>query len=71
MLDRNGEADLFDRPLQATQVGAADELAAAASLVMGQGGEGRPVVLIRGFEHSSGNGAARDLVRPPEIDLFR
>ena len=71
LLDLNGEPDLFDRPLQSTQVGLADELAATASLVMGQGGEGRPVVLIRGLERGHGSGSAADLVRPRDQDLFR
>ncbi len=71
LLDLNGTPDLFDRPLQSTQVGLADELAAAASLVMGQANEGRPVILIRGLSASRGNGSAADLVRPREQDLFR
>jgi coenzyme F420-0:L-glutamate ligase/coenzyme F420-1:gamma-L-glutamate ligase len=71
LLDLNGEADLFGRPLQATQIGVADELAAAASLIMGQAGEGRPAVLIRGFKHASGDGTATDLIRPAALDLFR
>ena len=71
LLDLNGEPDLFDRPLQATQVGLADELAATASLVMGQGSEGRPAVLIRGLEQGRGLGSAADLVRSRDEDLFR
>jgi coenzyme F420-0:L-glutamate ligase/coenzyme F420-1:gamma-L-glutamate ligase len=71
LLDLNGEPDLFDRPLQSTQVGLADELAATASLVMGQGREGRPVVLIRGVTWGQGNGRAADLVRARDQDLFR
>ena len=71
LLDLNGEPDLFDRPLQSTQIGLADELAATASLVMGQGREGRPVVLIRGLERGHGDGTAADLVRPRDQDLFR
>lgn len=71
LLDLNGRPDLFDRPLQATQVGLADELAAAASLLMGQADEGRPVVLVRGLSFGTGDGAAADLVRPREQDLFR
>lgn len=71
LLDLTGRADLFQRPLQTTQIGLADELAAAASLVMGQAGEGRPAVLIRGFEHPSGDGTAGDLIRPAALDLFR
>jgi len=71
LLDLNGAPDLFDRPLQSTQVGLADELAATASLMMGQGSEGRPVVLIRGLEFGHGDGSAAELVRPREQDLFR
>jgi len=74
--DLNGTPDLFGRPLQASQVGLADELAATASLVMGQANEGRPVVLIRGLAQSvtgvdTGDGDAGDLIRPREQDLFR
>ncbi|MBT5050846.1 MAG: coenzyme F420-0:L-glutamate ligase [Rhodospirillaceae bacterium] len=71
LLDLNGRPDLFDRPLQSTQVGLADELAAAASLVMGQADEGRPAVLIRGLAGGRGEGTAADLVRPRDQDLFR
>lgn len=71
LLNLNGRPDLFDRPLQATQVGLADELASAASVVMGQAGEGRPVVHIRGFRAASGQGNAKDLIRAEEQDLFR
>lgn len=71
LLDLNGRPDLFDRPLQSTQVGIADELAAAASLVMGQADEGRPAVLIRGLAGGRGEGSAADLVRSKDQDLFR
>ena len=71
LLDLNGRPDLFDRPLQSTQVALADELAAAASLVMGQADEGRPAVLIRGLAGGRGEGTAADLVRPRDQDLFR
>jgi coenzyme F420-0:L-glutamate ligase/coenzyme F420-1:gamma-L-glutamate ligase len=69
--DLRGQPDLFGRPLRITQVGLADELAAAASLLMGQGAEGRPIVLIRGVQYDAGDGSAADLVRPRELDLFR
>ncbi len=71
LLDLNGKPDLFERPLQATQVGLADELASAASLVMGQADEGRPVVLIRGYKMQFSSGNAQDLIRAEEQDLFR
>ncbi len=67
----NGKPDLFDRPLQATEVGLADEIAAAASLAMGQADEGRPLVLLRGLPGGAGGGNATDLVRPRTRDLFR
>lgn len=71
LLDRRGEPDLFGRPLQVTMVGYADEIAAAASLLMGQASEGRPVVLVRGLVPAGPPGAAIDIVRPEAEDLFR
>jgi coenzyme F420-0:L-glutamate ligase / coenzyme F420-1:gamma-L-glutamate ligase len=71
LLDLRGQPDLFGRALRITQVGLADELAAAASLMMGQASEGTPIVLIRGLERSAQDGRAADLVRPKEMDLFR
>jgi coenzyme F420-0:L-glutamate ligase/coenzyme F420-1:gamma-L-glutamate ligase len=71
LLDLRGTPDLFGRPLETTEVGLADELAAAASLVMGQAGEGRPVVLVRGLGYGRRDGTARELVRAREKDLFR
>jgi coenzyme F420-0:L-glutamate ligase / coenzyme F420-1:gamma-L-glutamate ligase len=71
LLDLRGTPDLYGRPLETTEVGLADELAAAASLVMGQVGEGRPVVLARGLGYGRRDGTARELVRPREKDLFR
>jgi coenzyme F420-0:L-glutamate ligase/coenzyme F420-1:gamma-L-glutamate ligase len=68
--DLRGRLDLFGRPLIATEVGHADELAAAASLVQGQADEGTPVVLVRGLEAEAGSKAAA-LVRSAEDDLFR
>ena len=69
--DLRGEPDLFGRPLQVTTVGVADEVAAAASLLMGQAGEGTPVVLVRGLEYAPSRTGAAALVRPKEQDLFR
>lgn len=70
--DRRGESDLFGRELKATIVAVADEIAAAASLVIGEAAEGIPAVLVRGAVYEpSEEGAALDLLRPPEQDLFR
>lgn len=71
LLDMRGQPDLFGRRLQTTEVGIADELAAAASLVMGQAGEGRPVVIARGVPYERRDGNARELLRPRQMDLFR
>ena len=49
LVDFRGKPDLFGYKLRVTQVAAADELAAAASLIMGQADEGIPVVHVRGF----------------------
>jgi coenzyme F420-0:L-glutamate ligase/coenzyme F420-1:gamma-L-glutamate ligase len=71
LLDLRGTPDLFGRKLETTEVGLADELAAAASLVMGQAGEGCPVVLARGVRYGRRDGVAHELIRPREKDLFR
>jgi coenzyme F420-0:L-glutamate ligase/coenzyme F420-1:gamma-L-glutamate ligase len=71
LLDLRGTPDLFGRPLETTEVGLADELAAAASLVMGQAGEGTPVVLARGLRYGRRDGTASELIRVREKDLFR
>jgi coenzyme F420-0:L-glutamate ligase / coenzyme F420-1:gamma-L-glutamate ligase len=71
LLDLRGTPDLHGRGLQITEVGFADELAAAASALMGQAAEGRPVVLIRGVTVARREGSARELQRPRDQDLFR
>ena len=69
--DLRGQPDLFGFTLRITQVGVADELAAAASLAMGQAAEGTPVVHVRGFPYSLREGFLKELIRPKEQDLFR
>ena len=69
--DLRGRPDLFNFTLRITQVGAADELAAAASLVMGQAAEGTPVVHVRGFPYPLREGSLKELIRPKDQDLFR
>jgi len=71
LVDLRGEMDLFDYRLQVTQVAASDELAAGASLVMGQAREGTPVVLARGFPYSLREGSLSELIRSKKFDLFR
>ena len=69
--DRRGEPDLYGYQLQHTDIGLADEIAAAAGLLMGQAAEGMPVVLLRGLQLPAAEGKATDLVRPKEMDLYR
>ncbi len=71
VLDKRGDKDLFGYTLRVTVIGVADELAAAASLVMGQASEGLPVVHVRGFPYPLQEGSLKDLLRPREQDLFR
>jgi coenzyme F420-0:L-glutamate ligase / coenzyme F420-1:gamma-L-glutamate ligase len=71
VVDLRGRPDLFGFKLQITQVGAADELAAAASLVMGQGNESIPVVLARGFPYPLRDGSLKEVIRTKDEDLFR
>lgn len=66
-----GKPDLFNRPLEMTEVAVADELAAAASFLMGQADEGAPVVLIKGANLASSDQGSKALIRPKEFDLFR
>lgn len=70
--DLRGRPDLFGAILHATEVGFADELAAAAGLVLGQAAEGIPVAIIRGLHFPADESAcAANLVRPRELDLYR
>jgi coenzyme F420-0:L-glutamate ligase/coenzyme F420-1:gamma-L-glutamate ligase len=69
--DLRGRKDLFDYTLQVTQVASADELAAAASILMGQANEALPVVHARGFPYPLRDSSAAELIRPKEIDAFR
>ena len=71
LLDLRGENDLHGTPLRVTEVGIADEIAAAASLVMGQGAEGIPAVLVQGLHLCGPTTDATVLMRDPEKDLFR
>jgi coenzyme F420-0:L-glutamate ligase/coenzyme F420-1:gamma-L-glutamate ligase len=71
LLDLRTKPDMFGRPLKTSELGLADELASAASLIMGQASEGRPIVLARGVPYARREGNAHELIRPKEIDLFR
>ncbi|MHB8536468.1 MAG: coenzyme F420-0:L-glutamate ligase [Candidatus Dormibacteria bacterium] len=71
MVDYRGRPDDFGMPLQATVVAIADELAAAAELLMGKTRR-VPVVVVHGLEELGASpGTGQELVRPSELDLFR
>ena len=73
--DRMGDRDLYGNELQTTSVAVADELASAASILMGQADEGIPVVIIRGVDYfkklRNKNTTIKPLIRPKKYDLFR
>ena len=71
LIDLRGQPDLFGRELLVTETGFADEIAAAAGLVMGQADEAVPMVLVRGLRWSAPEVAAAALIRSAEHDLFR
>ncbi len=71
LLDRRGECDRNGRILEVTEVALADQLACAAGLLMGEGAEGLPAVLIRGLAWTAPSVPASGLIRPQAEDLFR
>ena len=70
IVDYRGTPDTFGNILEVTEVALADELAAAADLVMGKARR-IPAAVIRGLDYPPGDGRAADLVRHPAEDLFR
>jgi coenzyme F420-0:L-glutamate ligase/coenzyme F420-1:gamma-L-glutamate ligase len=70
LCDLRGQPDLFGRTLMVSITGFADEIAAAAGLVMGQGAEGQPAVVLRGLSWSGAANPAAELLRPAQEDLF-
>jgi len=71
LLDLRGKPDLFGHALRVTQTGFVDEIASAASLVMGQADEARPAVLVRGLAWAEADAPAATLIRAADEDLFR
>jgi coenzyme F420-0:L-glutamate ligase/coenzyme F420-1:gamma-L-glutamate ligase len=71
LLDMIGAPDIFGRKLQVTEIAVADEIAAGASLLMGQAAERQPVVVVRGLSFSAAARPASALIRPRERDMFR
>lgn len=70
LLNLRGQPDLNGRKLVSSELGLADEIAAAASLVMGQAAEGTPIALVRGLDYTADGSTARALLRPRAMDLF-
>jgi coenzyme F420-0:L-glutamate ligase/coenzyme F420-1:gamma-L-glutamate ligase len=68
--DYRGTKDMYRRALQVTEIAVADELAAAAELVMNKA-DRVPVAIVRGYKAPRGRGRVKDLLRPEEFDLFR
>jgi coenzyme F420-0:L-glutamate ligase/coenzyme F420-1:gamma-L-glutamate ligase len=68
--DLRGQTDAHGKELKATVLAVADELAAAAGLVMGKK-DRVPVAIVRGFDYRAGKDSARRLIRPKAHDLFR
>jgi len=68
--DWRGRKDLFGYTLQHTEVGLADQIASAATLLLGQAAESIPAVIVRGVLFEPRDGSASEINRPAEIDLF-
>ena len=68
--DWRGRKDLFGYTLQHTEVGIADQIASAGTLLLGQAAEAIPAVIVRGAVFEPGDGSAREINRPREMDLF-
>lgn len=71
LVDLRGQEDLYGYRLRVTEVGLGDELAAAASMLMGQAAEGTPVIHVRGLAYPRRDGSMTEILRPEERDLFR
>jgi coenzyme F420-0:L-glutamate ligase/coenzyme F420-1:gamma-L-glutamate ligase len=71
LVDKIGAPDIFGRKLQMTEIAIADEIAAGASVLMGQAAERQPVVVVRGLSFDAPSKPASALVRPRERDMFR
>ena len=70
LIDYRGQKDSHGNALKVTVIAIADELASAAELVMKKS-SGIPVAIVRGFDYDARDGSGRELIRPPNLDLFR
>ncbi len=70
LADYRGRNDPHGYPMEASVLAVADEIAAAAELVMGKT-DGVPLAIVRGYAYKKGRGTGQDLLMPPERDMFR
>lgn len=70
LIDYRGQTDSQGRPLRVTVIALADEIASAAELVMKKK-DGVPAAIVRGFDYDAREASGRELIRAPELDLFR
>lgn len=70
LIDYRGQEDSHGRAMKVTVMAVADEIASAAELVMKKSA-GIPVAIVSGFDYSASEASGRELVRAPELDLFR
>ena len=71
LLNLRGQKDLYGNALEITEVGRVDEIASAASLLMGQANEGLPVIIVRGIPETSKVNNVKSILRDKSEDLFR
>ena len=69
--DQRGDVDMFGHTLEVTEIALADQVAAAANLVMGEATEGIPAAIVRGLEYPRSERPSSVLIRKKEEDLFR
>ncbi len=70
LADYRGRNDPHGYPMEASVLAVADEIAAAAELVMGKT-DGVPLAIVRGYDYGKDAGTGQDLLMPPERDMFR
>ena len=72
LIDLKGESDIYGNTLKSTEIAIADELSAAAGILMGQGDDGQPVIIIKGFNRDQySKNDAFNLIVNEEDDLYR
>nr|MDQ3387217.1 coenzyme F420-0:L-glutamate ligase [Actinomycetota bacterium] len=70
LVDYRGQRDEHGRLMDASVLAVADEISGAAELVMGKT-DGVPAAIVRGYDYERASGTGKDLIMPPERDMFR